>query len=152
MIITTTPILEKFEQILVHISQEEKQKLARELAKIVPTQVSSLLDWRASWAYHFDTNQIEAKFHLKIQGFRASESNLLDEILPLFLINEYPLTEVEKTLDKFIMEGSVPYHLFCREVVFLEDNTAFLRFSFSAYCPHLQEKYEELATIQPRGI
>ena len=152
MVVTTTHILEKFEQILAHVSHEEKQNLAKELAKIVPLEINSLLDWRASWAYNFDTTQIEAKFHLKIQKFTTSESHLLNEILPLFLGNEQALTEVENTLYKVIKEGNAPFHLSCREVVFLENNTAFLRFSFSAHCTYLKENYEELENIQPQKI
>jgi hypothetical protein len=152
MTITTAHIIEKFERILVHISQEEKQKLTKELAKIVPWGVASLLDWRVSWAYNFDANQIEAKFHLKVQHFAASEVSVLDEILPLFLANDKLLTETEDILDKLIKEGSTPYHLYCREVIFLENGAAFLRFSFSADFSHAKEKYKELATLHSQEI
>ncbi len=152
MTVTTAHILAQFEQILAHTSQEEKQKLAKELAKIIPLGVASLLDWRAAWAYNFDTNQIEIKFHLKVQHFVSSEASVLDEILPLFLTNDKLFTETEEALDKLMKEGSMPYHLSCRQVVLGENDTAFLRFSLAADFPHAKEKYKELATLHSQAI
>ncbi|TAH21730.1 MAG: hypothetical protein EAZ08_03250 [Cytophagales bacterium] len=140
-------ILQKFEQVLASISQEQQEKLAAELAKIVPQSPDSLLDWRSSWAYNFDTNQIEVKFHIKVHSFESLSISSLAEVLPLFFVNEALLASSEDILEKLISEGISPYQLACWQVVFLENNTAFLRFSISAHLQNSQEKFYELSTI-----
>lgn len=149
---TKPTLLEKWSEILVHISQEEKQKLLRELAKITPVGDNSLLDWRASWSYNFDSDQIEINFHLKVQHFTLSRISTLEKVLPLFLANGNLLTESEYALDKLLKEGHLPYYLHCGEVFFLEDAAAFLRFSFSASFPNAREKYKEISTLESQTI
>jgi len=139
-------ILQKFGQVLAYIPQEEQEKLAKELSKIIPQSAKSLLDWRATWAYNFDVNQIEVKFHIKVQSFYHSKENYLGEILPQFFVSESLLASSEDVLEKLILEGVSPYHLSCWQVVFLEDHTAFLRFSIIANLPNAQEKFDELVT------
>jgi hypothetical protein len=136
MIITTTPILEKFEQILAHISQEEKQKLASELAKIVPATSEAEVDWRVGWGYLTTTDEIQVDISMKIAP--AVQSNSLDTLQNYFsnllsTAHQKGLISLEEGLNHILNDTEKPYKIVTLiPTLYLTIEVATLHFSFKA--------------------
>ena len=133
-------MLQKWQAIIEKIAPTQQQILAAELSKIIPLQAVDVLDGRATWAYNFEKGLFEIHFHIKVQEYRSIENKSLSEILAFFVFAQ----EIESILEKFITESENNYQLVCRQAVFLENGTAFLRFSITASLKNSQDKLYHL--------
>jgi hypothetical protein len=134
MIITTTPILEKFEQILVHISQEEKQKLARELAKIVPATPEATIEWEKRLHYEEDETILGGAY-LRVFPAKQYEGEMDIHKLLSYFINPNPAAfweEMQEVLEALATDVKPPIHLKTGLALYITDGMGALMFSFSA--------------------
>ena len=146
MTITTTHILEKFEQILAHVSQEDKQKLAKELAKIVPATPEATIEWQQRLHYEED-NTVLGGAYLRVFPAKQYEGELDILVVLSCFISPNPVAfweEMQEVLESLLVDVIPPIHLKMGLALYITDQMGAFMFSFSASAKQgVLQKFEQ---------
>lgn len=125
----------KFDKIISQLTQDQQNKLALELAKVVPMPDSEI-DWRVGWGYLTVTDEIKIEIALKISFAQQSESILTcNQFFKqlLNLPNQLNLSKLDEGIGKLYSDTIPPYELgMVLPAIYLDEKTASLHFSLKA--------------------
>jgi hypothetical protein len=127
-----TSISRKFAYLLESVEEEQKAKLAAELAQMLPVSPESEMDWRVGWVYLTQANAVESGFALKINPCQRSESSFeLFQLIEMAIINgtENQLDMLDQALDRVIDHAIPPYTISFFPSVYLAEDMAAIHFN-----------------------
>lgn len=134
MTITTTHILEKFEQVFANVAPEKVEALAKELAKIVPATAEAEIDWQKRLHYE-DDDTILAGAYLFVYPAKQYEGDMnILAVLACFISPNPPAfwEEMQEVLASLTADVVPPIHLRLGIASYIANQTGALMFSFNA--------------------